>query len=110
MARIKRTPKAKQDLLEHVLYLAQDNPEVAERFIEATELAFEKLAQTPRMGAVQEFRSPKLNGIRRWAVPGFRNHLIFYRPTKTGVEIVRVIHGAQDVERVMLREDQEDEQ
>jgi plasmid stabilization system protein ParE len=35
MAKIKRTPKAKQDLLEHVLYLAKINLDIAERFIDS---------------------------------------------------------------------------
>ena len=29
---------------------------------------------------------------------GFTSHLIFYRPARNGVEIVRVIHGARDIE------------
>ena len=29
-------------------------------------------------------------------VPGFRSHLIFYRPLSSGVEIVRILHGARD--------------
>ena len=27
---------------------------------------------------------------------GFTRHLIFYRPIKNGVEIIRVIHGARE--------------
>jgi toxin ParE1/3/4 len=29
---------------------------------------------------------------------GFTRHLIFYRPIKNGVEIIRVVHGARDNE------------
>jgi toxin ParE1/3/4 len=29
---------------------------------------------------------------------GFSKHLIFYRPLSNGAEIVRVIHGARDLE------------
>jgi plasmid stabilization system protein ParE len=63
--KVKRTPKAKQDLLEHVLYLAKINPDIAERFIEASELAFENLVQRPKKGKLQEFKSPELAGTRR---------------------------------------------
>ncbi len=31
---------------------------------------------------------------------GFRKHLVFYRPLSNGAEIVRVIHGARDLERL----------
>lgn len=31
---------------------------------------------------------------------GFTSHLIFYRPINYGIEVVRVIHGARDIERL----------
>ena len=31
---------------------------------------------------------------------GFENFLIFYVPTKSGINIVRVLHGAQDLDRI----------
>ncbi|WP_416676445.1 type II toxin-antitoxin system RelE/ParE family toxin [Egbenema bharatensis] len=101
MPRVKRTAKAKQDLLKHVLYLAQINPDIAERFIEASEMAFEKLAQMPRKGQRQEFKSPKLVEVRRWFIPGFDKYLIFYRPITGGIEILRVLHGVQNVNTIM---------
>ena len=108
MSSIKRTPKAKQDLLEHVLYLARINPDIAERFIEASETAFEKLAQMPRKGQQQKFKSPELAGTRRWFIPGFDRYLVFYRPIKGGIEILRVLHGAQNIDAVMDDEASED--
>jgi toxin ParE1/3/4 len=36
--------------------------------------------------------------LRVWPIDGFRNHLIFFHPTNDGVEIVRVLHGARDLE------------
>lgn len=101
MPSVKRTPKAKQDLLEHVLYLAEINPDLADRFIDASEMAFEKLAQMPLKGKPQSFKSPKLVGVRRWFIPGFDKYLVFYRPIKGGIELLRVLHGMQDVDTVM---------
>jgi toxin ParE1/3/4 len=98
---VKKTPQAKRDLLEHVLYLAEINPDLADRFIEASEMAFEKLAQMPLKGKPQSFQSPKLKGVRRWFIPGFDKYLVFYRPTKGGIELLRVLHGMQDVDAVM---------
>lgn len=108
VSRVKRTAKAKQDLLEHVLYLAKINPDVAERFIEASEMAFEKLAQMPRKGQRQEFKSPELADTRRWFIPGFDKYLIFYRPVKGGIEILRVLSGVQNIDAIMDDEDSED--
>ncbi len=101
MPNVKRTPRAKRDLLEHVLYLAEINPDLADRFIDASEMAFEKLAQMPLKGKPQSFKSPKLTGMRRWFIPGFDKYLVFYRPLKGGIELLRVLHGVQDVDTVM---------
>jgi len=102
--KVKRTPQAKRDLLEHVLYLAEINPNIADRFIDASEMAFEKLAQMPLKGKPQSFQSPKLKDVRRWFIPGFDKYLIFYRPIKGGIELLRVLHGMQDVDTVMDEE------
>ena len=101
MPTIKRTPQAKRDLLEHVLYLAEINPGLVDRFIDASEIAFEKLAQMPLKGKPQSFQSPKLKDVRRWFIPGFDKYLVFYRPLKGGIELLRVLHGMQDVDAVM---------
>jgi len=99
--KIARTPQAKADLVEQIVYLAERNPDIADRFITATEVAFEKLATTPLIGAEYPFQNPRLAGIRRWFIPGFKNHLILYRVTDTAVEIVRVLHGAQNIEAIL---------
>lgn len=104
MPTVKRTPKAKQDLLDHVLYLAKINPDLAERFIAASEVAFEKLAQMPMKGMRQEFKSPELAEARRWFIPDFDNYLVFYHPIKGGVEILRVLHGMQNVDAILSGE------
>ena len=101
MPSVKKTPQAKRDLLEHVLYLAEINPDLADRFIDASEMAFEKLAQMPLKGKPQSFQSLKLKDVRRWFIPGFDKYLVFYRPLKGGIELLRVLHGMQDVDAVM---------
>jgi plasmid stabilization system protein ParE len=68
--KIKRTPKAKQDLRGYVLYLAQISPDVADRFIDNSEATFEQLAQMPRLGKLQTFKPPELAGTRRWFIVG----------------------------------------
>lgn len=42
--------------------------------------------------------SPSLRGMRRSRVENFGDYLIFYRPVDRGIEVVRVIHGARDIE------------
>jgi toxin ParE1/3/4 len=33
-----------------------------------------------------------------WPIKGFANYLIFYRMRSNSIEIVRVLHGARDIE------------
>jgi plasmid stabilization system protein ParE len=40
--------------------------------------------------------------LRRWPVNGFENWLIFYRAKCDAVDIVHVLHGAQDIERCTI--------
>ncbi|MEX1025024.1 MAG: type II toxin-antitoxin system RelE/ParE family toxin [Planctomycetota bacterium] len=38
-----------------------------------------------------------LAGLRSFPVKGFDKHLIFYRSTEHGIEVLRVLHGARDL-------------
>ncbi len=63
----------------------------------------------PGIGERRESRNPRLHGLRIWRVEGFENHLIFYRPADDGIEIVRVLHGARDIDRIFAEEADERE-
>ena len=82
--------RATSDLDEIWLYIAQDNPDAADKFIGELASRFPKLASMPQMGRLREELSP---GLRSFPIG---RHIIFYRPNKDGVEIVRVLHGARD--------------
>lgn len=60
-----------------------------------------RLAGTPEIGRLREFRNPRLVGLRSWPVPGFEKHLILYRAEEGFVEIVRVLHSARDLAFVL---------
>ena len=76
------------------LRIAHRNPEAAVRFATAAEASFELLRQHPRIGRLRSFSVP---GVRSWIIPGFANHLVFYLPTSTDVQILAVLHGALDL-------------
>ncbi|MGD9633009.1 MAG: type II toxin-antitoxin system RelE/ParE family toxin [Pirellulales bacterium] len=94
---VARSTTALRDLEQIVDYLKQDSPSVAARFLDATEHTFEFLCQNPNVGQRCEFTRSDMANVRVWPVDGFRNHLIFFRPTDDGVEVVRVLHGARDL-------------
>ncbi len=99
--RVLRRPEANQDIIEHAFYIAaRGSLDASDRFLQATEQAFGQLAAMPKMGRRRGFRRSYLSDVRQWAVPGFPNHLVFYRPVDKGIEVLRVLHGARDIEAV----------
>lgn len=55
----------------------------------------------PLAGPLVNAFHPRLDGLRHWPVPGFESHLIFYLTTPGRIEVVRVLHGAQDLESIL---------
>ena len=79
-------------------YICADNPDAADRVQEAIFEGFDLLARNPALGRKREFR--RRQNIRSWVVTEFTNYLIFYRelPDGSSVEILRVLHGARDLD------------
>jgi toxin ParE1/3/4 len=96
---------AEADLAEQAGFIAGDSIDAALRFLEAAEAAFARLASFPEIGRRRKFHHPDLAGVRSWPVPGFEKHLIFYRPAERGVEILRVLHSARDLDRILGAEE-----
>jgi toxin ParE1/3/4 len=94
-----RQPRARRDIIEQALYIGRDDPRAAERFQDAVEEAEQMLAAMPRLGAPRAFR--RLKGVRMSRVRGFEKHLIFYRPIKDGIEVIRVLHASRDLAAVL---------
>jgi toxin ParE1/3/4 len=98
-------PSADQDLDGHAGYLMQAaSLEMALRFYDAAAATFLKLARMPGMGERRESANPRLAGLRVSRIDGFPNHVIFYRPIDGGIEVVRVLHGARDIDSVLESE------
>jgi toxin ParE1/3/4 len=38
--------------------------------------------------------------VRQQAVKEFRKYLVFYQPTESGIEVLRVIYGTRDIEAI----------
>ena len=76
-------------------------------FLDAVEETFQDFERMPRMGTKREFQDARLSGVRMWRVKAFPKHLIFYRSIEDGVEIIRVLHSARDIESRFSDEDLE---
>src|SRR3989304_9194046 len=95
---IERSAEAMRDLDGLIEYFRAASIELAQRFVESSESTFQFLARNREVGQLCLFADPELADMRVWPIERFRNHLVFFRPTDVGVHIVRVLHGARDVE------------
>jgi toxin ParE1/3/4 len=89
---------AQSDLLHLARWIAQDNPAAAHRFLDAAREAADVLAGQPRLAPAGRFRSRGLARIRIWPIRGFRKILIIYAAERTGIDVLRVVHGARDLD------------
>lgn len=84
-------------------YIFADNPEAADRVTESIFDGFALLARNPALGGKRRLR--RHPNIRSWVVTEFPSYLIFYRELLdgSGVEILRVMHGARDLDALFER-------
>jgi toxin ParE1/3/4 len=86
------TPLARADLDGIWDYVAADNPVAADRLLERLLETFAVLASCPSMGQARDELRP---GIRSFSV---RKYVIYFQVVDGCLRIVRVVHGARDVE------------
>lgn len=97
MAEALISPEALQDMSDIHNYIAMDDPDAADRVVQAFEQNVSLLATQPELGQLK----PRLRGLRMWVVTEFPNYLMFYRERNGVLEIVRVLHGARDVPSIL---------
>lgn len=95
--RVVLTDAAISDLATIGRYIARDSPERARTFTEELLDCCQQIAETPKaFPLVPRYES---RGIRRRV---YRNYLIFYRLVRDRVEVLHVLHGAQDYEPILF--------
>jgi toxin ParE1/3/4 len=91
MPTVIRTSRAIEDLKEIVAFIAYDDLAAACNWLTEIESLFELLSTQPSMGI--QLKSRQYGKIRRFARG---NYLVYFRAIGSGVEILRVLHGARD--------------
>lgn len=91
-----RSNRADEDLIEIWIEIAKENPDAADRVLDAIELRWQQLARHPHSGMARDDIVP---GIRHLVVG---NYLTLYRIAEDGIEIVRVLHGRRKLDRSLL--------
>jgi toxin ParE1/3/4 len=85
---------AEADLLDIAEFIARDNPIAAREWVDAVRQRCHLLSQHPLMGESRPGFG--VAGCRSISV-GF--YVIFFRPSASGVEIARILHGSRDLGR-----------
>jgi toxin ParE1/3/4 len=102
---VRRRDRARQDLIDTYRHLAREaGTRTARRFFAQAEATFERLAAMPHMGTRYEAESPSFPEVRFFPISRFKKYLVFYLPTARGVDIVRVLHGARDIDGILAEE------
>ena len=85
---------AEADLLDIAEFIARDNPIAAREWVDAVRQRCHLLSHHPLMGESRP----------GFGVAGCRSisvglYVIFFRPSASGVEIARILHGSRDLGR-----------
>ncbi len=99
---VDRHPTAVRDLDVAADYIQRrGSPERAIRFLRSADSTFARLAGRPGIGARYESDVPLMIDLRFFPVSRFKNYLVFYRPIAGGIEVLRVLHGARDIQHIL---------
>ena len=95
------TPLAKADIFYIWSYIAEDNEEAADRVERSIYDACAFVAESPSRGhsRLDLISRP----LRFWIITRYPNYAIVYRPDKTPVEIIAVIHGRRNIRSVLKK-------
>jgi toxin ParE1/3/4 len=105
VSRILRRPLADADLVAIFRYYAREAGfRIADRFFSEAESTFARLAGMPGMGSRYAPEEPLYADLRYFPVSRFRDYLVFYRPVTDGIEVIRVLHGARDIDSLLADE------
>lgn len=95
MSSYQLTPQALSDLLDIWRFIAQDNPAAAERVGETILDACDFLADAAFAGRIRKELTPL--PVRFWVVQPHSNYLMVYDAEKKPLQVIRILHSAQDL-------------
>jgi toxin ParE1/3/4 len=90
---------AVEDILEQAdWYEAQADQKLAKRWEKAVTSTLLRISRGPCTGSPCNFSATELRGTRRVPVADFPRHLVFYQPYPDEIIVLRIVHGARDLE------------
>ena len=100
---IVKRPRAQSDLAEIWDYIAEDTEARADAFVEKIDQKFQALAARPLIGRL---RDELAEGLRSFPIG---RYIIFYLPLPDGIEVVRILHSARDLNPIFHPEDTDED-
>lgn len=94
MLKVVRTPLAVRDLTAITDHIAAQNLTAALSFYDEVDRLLNLIASYPQMGELVENFAP---GLRRCTMG---DYLLFYRQSNEDVEVIRVLHGARQIDKL----------
>lgn len=92
MPRVTRRPLAAVDILDIWDHIAEDSLDQADRWVDKLDEQFRLIARQPLMGRARQELAADLRSLP------FGRYVIFYAPVEDGIDVVRVLHSARDVD------------
>lgn len=92
MAKVEISPLAESDLENIWDYFLDYSAEAAKRIIKEFGQKFDLLSENPKLGRSHDEFIVHLRSFPH------KKYVIFYFPTENGIEVLRVLHGARNIE------------
>jgi toxin ParE1/3/4 len=87
------------DILEQAdWYIAKSGKPLAKRWDKAVTATVLRALRNPATGTICSFKAPELRNVHRTPIGGFPKHLLFYQVRGSKLVVLRVVHGARDLE------------
>lgn len=87
------------DILEQAdWYVAKSGKPLAKGWDKAVTATVLRALRNPASGKACSFKAPELGNVRSMPVGGFPKHLLFYQVRRSKLVVLRVVHGARDLE------------
>ncbi len=94
MRLVTKRPLAFADLAEIWSFIADDSEASADRFLAKLQTKLSLLATQPEMGRLRPELMPDLRSFP------YARYVLFYIARPEGIEVVRVLHSARDIESI----------
>jgi len=99
MIRYVLTPLAKADIFNIWSYIAADSEDAANRVERAIYEACAFLAEGPMRGHTRPYLTKR--PLRFWTLTRYPNYIVVYRPETSPLQVVAVLHGKRNIQRVL---------